>query len=486
MRNSPGRSQSPRSREETGESRRSKGGQEGGGVKDKRTKIKPATVPFAAKQAGETQALFPFGELVARWAWVEPSVWSDRMLTALDVGVKGQKWFSLIDKVYAEKNLQAAFREVARNQGAAGVDHVTIEMFEKRLDENLETLSRALWSGDYSPHAVRRTWIPKPGSNEERPLGIPTVRDRVVQNALRHVLEPIFEKEFAPHSFGFRPGRGCHDALARVEQLLEDGYTHVVDADLKGYFDTIDHDILMERIEDRVSDGRVLSLVRTLLGQGILDDGVLTLPEAGSPQGSVLSPLLSNIYLNPLDHLLADAGYAMVRYADDFVVLCRSAAEADAALDLIREWTASARLTLHPVKTQVVTAESGFDFLGYHFERGYRWPREKSLQNLRARLRPELKRTNGTSLKTIISRINPVLRGWYEYFKYSHWTTFRSVDGWVRGRLRSILRKRAKKKGRGRGSDHQRWLISYFDSLELFSVEWSQMEFSQSARAVNH
>lgn len=484
--NPPGRSQSPHNSEETGESRRSEGGQEGGFVTARPKKPKPVTVPFAAKRAGDTQALFPFGEPVARWAWVESDVWTDRMLAALDQGVKGGRWHSLIDKVYSPKNLRAAWREVARNKGAAGVDHVTIEMFATNLDDSLERIGRQLRTGDYSPQAVRRTWIPKPGSSEERPLGIPTVRDRVVQTALKHVLEPIFEKEFADHSYGFRPGRSCHDALARVEQLLEAGYTHVVDADLKGYFDTIDHDILMERIEEHVSDSRVLALLRSLLSQGILDDGVLTQPEAGSPQGSVISPLLSNLYLNPLDHLLASSGYEMVRYADDFVVLCRSETEAHAALELIRSWTDAARLTLHPEKTRITTAASGFDFLGYHFERGYRWPREKSLKKLHATVKAETKRTNGTSLHTIISTINPILRGWYEYYKYSHWTTFAGVDKRVRGRLRSILRKRQKKKGRAKGRDNQRWPPALFESLELFSLERTHLHFSQPALAVNY
>lgn len=447
----------------------------------RKTERKPATVPFSAKQAGEVQTLFAYAEPIARWAWTEPSVWTERMLTALDKGVKGGKWFSLIDKVYSAKNLHAAFREVAANEGAAGVDHVTIEMFADRLDENVEHLTEALRSGTYEPQSVRRTWIPKPGSTDRRPLGIPTVRDRVVQSALRHVLEPIFEKEFAEHSYGFRPGRSCHDALARVEQLMEAGYTYVVDADLKSYFDTIDHDMLMELVAEKVSDGQVLGLVRTLLGQGILEDGAIWTPEQGSPQGSVLSPLLSNIYLNPLDHLLARHGFQMVRYADDFVVLCRTPEEAQAALELIQQWVQSARLVLHPAKTRVVHVDQGFDFLGYHFERGYRWPRAKSLKKVRTTIRNKTRRNNGNNLRTIIADTNRTLRGWFEYFQYSHWTTFRDLDGWVRMRLRSILRKRQKKRGRGRGSDHQRWKIAFFTQHGLFSLKQAHAQVSQSA-----
>jgi len=445
-------------------------------------KPRPATVPFRAKQAGETQTQFPFGEENSRWDWVEPSIWTDRMLTALENGVKGGRWFSLIDKVYSPSNLESAAMEVAQNGGAAGVDRVTIEMFVDHKQANLTRLSDALRTGTYVPQAVRRTWIPKPGSNEQRPLGVPTVSDRVIQNALRHVLEPIFERDFAEHSYGFRPGRSCIDALARVEALMEAGYTHVLDADLKGYFDTIDHGILMERIEEKVSDGRVLDLIRQLLQQGILEDGQMWTPEAGSPQGSVLSPLLSNIYLNPLDHLLAEHGFAMVRYADDFVVLCRSRSEANAALELIRSWVDEAHLTLHPTKTRIVDATSaGFDFLGYHFERGYRWPREKSLKKLKDTIRQKTKRTRGASLQRIVADLNRTLPGWFGYFQYSHWTTFRPLDGWIRMRLRSILRRHQKKRGRGRGSDHQRWPNAYFAELGLFSLEAAHVSVSQSA-----
>ena len=452
-----------------------------GYVKSSTTKHKPATVPFAAKQAGEVQGQFAFGEENTRWSWTESSVWTDRMLTALENGVKGGKWFSLIDKVFSPANLRASFAEVARNDGAAGVDHVTIDMFAKRLDHHLDDLSRALAAEEYEPQAVRRTLIPKPGSKEKRPLGIPTVRDRVVQNALRHVLEPIFERDFAEHSYGFRPGRGCHDALLRVEQLLEAGYTHVVDADLKGYFDTIDHDLLMQRIEEKVADGRVLGLLRQMLKQKVLEDMKHWTPEKGSPQGSVISPLLSNIYLDPLDHLLQERGFKMVRYADDFVVLCRSREEAEAALELIQTWTTEVRLTLHPTKTKLVdTAQDGFDFLGYHFERGYRWPRKKSLDKLKDTLRRKTKRTNGTCLQAIITDVNLTLKGWFGYFQYSHWTTFRPLDSWLRMRLRSILRKRQKKRGRGRGSDHQRWPNAFFTERGLFSLESTHASVCQS------
>ena len=203
-----------------------------------------------------------------------------------------------------------------------------------------------------------------------RPLGIPTVRDRVAQTALRNVIEPIFEKDFAPQSYGFRPGRGCKDALRRVEALLKQGYTHIVDADLKSYFDTIPHAKLIQRVKDKISDGRILKLIEAYLTQGVLEDLERWTPEKGVPQGAVISPLLSNIYLNPLDHLMAKHGIQMVRYADDFVLLCQNKAQAEDALQEVKDWTQQAGLILHPEKTRIVHAVTeGFDFLGYHFEK---------------------------------------------------------------------------------------------------------------------
>jgi RNA-directed DNA polymerase len=404
------------------------------------------------------------------------------MLMALEQGVKGGKWFSLIDKVYALANLRAAFAKVKANRGVAGVDHQTIEMFECHLEENLEKLSQSLREGSYRPQAVKRVWITKLGSKEKRPLGIPTVRDRVVQAALLHVMEPIFEREFAAQSYGFRPNRGCKDALRRVGELLKAGYTLVVDADLKSYFDTIPWGPMLELVGEKVSDGRVIELLKAMLSQKVMETAKSWTPEGGTPQGAVISPLLSNIYLDPLDHKMAQAGVEMVRYADDFVILCRSEAEAEAALEEVRRWTVQAGLTLHPVKTRIVNAEEkgGFDFLGYHFERGMRWPRQKSLDKLKNTIRGKTKRTNGQSLQVIIKDVNRTLVGWFEYFRHSHKTTFPSVDGWVRGRLRSILRKRSKRKGRARGRDHQRWPNSFFAEHGLFSLVAARVLARQS------
>ena len=442
---------------------------------ERRLETQPTTVPEEAKRAGD---------IWDRWSWVELNVWTERMLTALENGVKGGKWYSLMDKVYSIGNLRSAFSMVKSNKGSPGIDHQTIEVFASRLEENLENVSRALQDGRYRPQAIKRVWIPKPGSKEKRPLGIPTVRDRVVQAALRNVLEPVFEKDFADHSYGFRPGRGCKDALRRVAALLKQGYSYVVDADLKSYFDTIPHDLLMARIRDKIADNRLLTLVELFLKQQVMEMTAGWTPETGTPQGAVLSPLLSNIYLNPLDHLMAQSGVNMVRYADDFVILCRTEAEALKALALVQGWTAQAGLTLHPTKTRIVDAavRGGFDFLGYHFERGMRWPRRKSEKKLRDAIRDKTKRTNGHSLLAIISDVNRTLRGWFEYFKHSRRNTFRPLDSWIRMRLRSILRKRQGGRGRSRGADHQRWRNAFFAEQGLFSLVAAHAAACQSSR----
>jgi RNA-directed DNA polymerase len=307
----------------------------------------------------------------------------------------------------------------------------------------------------------------------------------VVQTALLNVIEPIFERDFAEQSYGFRPGRGCKDALRRVDQLMRSGHRYVVDADLKSYFDTIPHERLLDRLREKISDGRVLKLVEMFLKQGVLDGLSRWQPETGSPQGAVISPLLSNIYLNPLDHLLAAAGYEMVRYADDFVILCRTAEQAEAALALVQQWTSQNGLTLHPEKTRIVdVASENFDFLGYSFCGEHRWPRKKSLKKLKDTLRQKTKRTSGQSLAFIIAEVNRTLVGWFEYFKHAHKWTFNSLDSWLRMRLRSILRKRAGRKGRGRGWDHHRWPNAFFAEQGLFNLTAAHALACQSSRQV--
>jgi RNA-directed DNA polymerase len=426
-------------------------------------------VPARAKQGAEARD----------WSWVEASVWTDRMVSALENGVKGGRWYSLIDKVGAPATLEAAWEKVQANAGAAGVDRQSIERFETNQDLYLGELTAALRDGSYRAQPVRRVDIPK-CDGRTRPLGIPTVKDRIVQTAVKFALEPIFEAMFRPASYGFRPGRGCRDALREVAQLIADGHTFVVDADLASYFDTIPHERLMQRVEERVSDGRVLGLLHDWLGQDILRGLERWTPTAGTPQGAVISPLLANIYLHPLDELMAARGYRMVRYADDFVVLCKSPEEAAAALADITAWVTENGLGLHPDKTHVGDCRlpgQGFEFLGYRFEAGRRWVRKKSLTRFKDRIRERTRRTRGESLERIIASLNRVLRGWFGYFKHAHPATFMALDKFIRRRLRALLRKREKRPGFGRcRADHQRWPNIFFAQAGLLALHTAWLD----------
>jgi RNA-directed DNA polymerase len=432
-----------------------------------------AEVPDKAKQA-ETTPL--------EWAWVDRTVWTERMLAALGNGVKGNKWFSLIDKVYRPATLQTAWEQVQSNRGAAGIDGQSIEMFAANAERHLNELAKEIEAGQYQPLAVRRVEIPKAGG-KTRPLGIPTVKDRVVQTAVKRVIEPIFEMEFLPMSYGFRPGKGCKDALREVDRYLKEGYTHVVDADLKGYFDSIPHPQLKERIEERISDGRLLALLAGWLKQDIVKGLERWTPAGGTPQGAVISPLLANLYLHPLDTAMFRLGYRMVRYADDFVILCESAEQAHSALAEVRVWVEANGLTLHPDKTHVGDCRiegQGFEFLGYRFEAGKRWVRKKSLQGFKDKVREKTGRSRGDSLTCIIADLTPMIRGWYGYFKHAERWIFPRLDGFVRRRLRAILRKQGKRSGLGKCyADHTRWPNAYFAAFGLFTMTEARMLASQ-------
>jgi len=405
------------------------------------------------------------------------------MLAALGNGVKGNKWFSLIDKVYRPSTLQLAWEQVKANKGAAGIDKQSIENFAANEQVYLNELAQDLEQGTYRPQAVRRVEIPKAGG-KTRPLGIPTVKDRIVQTAVKRVIEPIFEKEFLPTSYGFRPGKGCKDALREVDGHLKAGYTHVVDADLKGYFDSIPHDLLTKRIEEHISDGSLLQLLASWLHQDIVRDLERWTPTAGTPQGAVISPLLANLYLHPLDETMSKLGYKMVRYADDFVILCQSAETARQALEEVKVWVEENGLTLHPDKTHVgncLIEGQGFEFLGYRFEAGRRLVRAKSLKSLKDKVREKTKRSRGDSVLAIIADLNPTLRGWFGYFKHAWPTTFQTLDGLIRRRLRAILRKQEKRPGMGRCyDDHRRWPNAYFANLGLFIMDTAWAKASQS------
>lgn len=405
---------------------------------------------------------------------VKAVVWTERMTEALRNGVKGGKWFSLRDKVFSERTLALGYESVRERKGSAGVDNVSIERFGSNKELELRTLSNEIRENQYRPRAVKRVMIPKLDGGL-RPLGIPAVRDRVVQSALKMVIEPIFEHEFNEHSYGFRPGRGAKDALRRVDEHLQQGYRFVVDADICSFFDSISHERLMQCIEDKIADTTVLELIERFLRQEVSEEGRRWSPVRGTPQGGVISPLFANIYLHELDQVLS--GYKTTRYADDFVILCQTQDEAEQALEKVKRWMSEAKLELHPEKTRIVDMEQsdGFDFLGYRFKkhngRLLRLPRRASEKKLKARIRQYTKRTNGHSLERIIGTLNPMLRGWFEYFKHAHWNVHPSIDGYVRGRLRSLLRKRSKRRGIGHGIEHQRWPNRFFAERKLFSLK---------------
>ena len=403
----------------------------------------------------------------------ETSIWTKSMLIALDNGVKGGKWFSLIDKVYSLKTLNIAWQQVKLNKGSAGVDKQSIEKFEAKEELYLQELHQSLKEQRYNPQAVKRVYIPKAGG-KKRPLGIPTVKDRIVQTAIKMAIEPIFEKEFLDMSYGFRPKRGCKDALRVVDTLLKEGYTWVVDADFQSYFDTINQDILMRHIEERISDQPLLDLIQKYLKQDIVDNLKQWTPTNGTPQGAVLSPLLANIFLHPLDTMLMQLGYKAVRYADDFVILCKTEQEANRALEKVKEWVTNNDLQLHPDKTHIGNAlikGQGFEFLGYRFEAGHKFVRDKSLKSFKDKVRAKTKRTRSGSIESIIEELNPMLRGWFNYFKHAYYSTFKRNDGFVRRRLRSIILKRNKKKNCFgiTVNAHRLYPNSYFANLNLFT-----------------
>ncbi len=441
-------------------------------MKETQLQIKLPGVPLA-KQGREVPP---------RWEWTEAAVWTERMLATLERGITGGKWYSLDDKVWRMENLQRAVEKVAAGKSPKKPDGRKCRRYAEQSARRLPQLQRMLKEGRYEPKPAQRIWIPKLGSKEMRPLGVPPVENRVVEMALRNVLEPIFEHTFAEHSYGFRPGRGAKDALRRVDQLLQEGKSWVVDLDLKGYFDSIPQDKLLAAIQEHVSDGAVLEWIRRFLKQGVMESGKGWSPtEQGTPQGGVLSPLLANIYLNPLDHLMAQRGRKMSRYADDAIIQCESEAEARQVLEEVRQWV---ELTLHPTKTRIVDASQagGFDFLGYHFERGMKWPREKSLAKFKEAIRQKTKRTRSGPMKQIIDETNRTLRGWMNYFKHSIANIFPDLDGWVRGRLRTIHRKRHKGKGRARGTDHQKWPNAYFAGLGLISLALTREQAANAHR----
>lgn len=410
---------------------------------------------------------------VALPKWVSPAAWTQNMMEALLKGrVKLGVWHSLIDKVWKRETLLEASSKVMRNKGSAGVDHVTCAMFKANEALELEKIELGLRTGTYKPQMIKRVEIPKPGSREKRPLGIPTVRDRVVQAALKSVIEPIFESEFLECSYGFRPGRGQKDALREVEKLLQAGYCHVVDVDIRRFFDTIDHSILMRAIKQKIADGKVLELIESFLRAEILAEEI-KIPDEGTPQGGIISPLLANIYLHPLDKQLTEAGYQIVRYADDMLLMCQTQAEAISGKEALTKILKQLKLELNEEKTKIVDFQKWYasvEFLGYRFYRNKeggirRLVSDKSEKKFRSNIRERTSRMNGKPLEVTIASINKYLKGWMSYFKNCSKTVMKSKDEFIRKRLRTLLRKQHKRKGQGGGFDFFRWRNKYFENL---------------------
>ena len=439
-------------------------------VSNKEDPVSETTNPAHARRLWRMNSLRPS---VHSCAWTEP------MLEALGrPGAEERRWHSLIDKVRKPEVIAAACTKVLANKGAPGVDHVTVAQYRDVCEHHNAELVRQLEEGSYRASELRRKDIPKAGSKELRPLGIPTVQDRIVQKAVAMVIEPIFEMEFSNRSYGFRPGLGCKDALREVDAWIQHGHRFVVDADIKAYFNNIPHGKLMQLVSKRIADGKMLELIRQFLEKGVLEEMENRRDHCGTPQGGVISPLLANIYLDPLDHLLAAAGLRCIRYADDFVILCPSREEAERGLELVRQWMAEAELELHPQKTRIADLnEIGgpFEFRGYRFQqcktRIKRWPRRKSWDKLMEALARHTPKNSGKSWDEIIRRVNATFKGWYEYFKHSAAATLERVDGRARRRMRSILRARSGRKGSSkRGADHQRWPNKFFRSLGYRSL----------------
>jgi RNA-directed DNA polymerase len=370
----------------------------------------------------------------------------------------------------AWERLNRRVKGEARRRGA-GVDGVTVEGFAEQAEQEIAKLAEELKTGTYHPRAVKRHYIPKPGTTKKRPLGLPCIRDKVVQEALRSLIEPIFEIEFLEGSHGFRPERSTNTACQRLEEILENGKGWVVDADITGFFDNIDHERLLEEVNRRIADGKVLKLIRAFLEAGVMEEMKVRYATTGTPQGGVISPLLANIFLHAMDEQLQAEGISWVRYADDFLLLCDTREEADSAMGAVKAILEGMKLSLSPEKSRISHLE-GFDFVGWHYEGRQRWPRQKSIEALRRKLREKTRRLRSGSMEAICGEIIPILRGWYNYFHEGNSTrTFAKATSWVRRRLRSILHRRHKGRGMGSPKLNFRWPNRCFAQWGLFDME---------------
>jgi len=376
------------------------------------------------------------------------------------------KYHSLRDKVFNLTNLYSAFAQVKKNKGKAGLDRVSIKQFEADLDTNILNIHKELKTAIYKPAPVLRVYIPK-GKRDKRPLGIPIVKDRVIQQAFRQIIEPIFEKEFSDNSFGFRPNRSCHDAIKKVEQYKDEGYRYILDADIASFYDTIPHKLIVDRLREKIADGWVLTSIENMLKAGVMEDGVYRKTEEGTPQGGVISPLLANLVGDLIDKELEKREYKFVRYADDFIVMTKTKEELPATLSFVKEVVeGKLGLKLSEDKTKLTNFKRGFRFLGYDFIGRYKGISNKSLDKLKENIRNITRRTQGVNLKTVIDRLNPVIRGHVNYFRLGDvQMAYRRLDCWVRMRLRCF---KFKRKWR---TDNRRFPVHRFKKMGLLSFE---------------
>jgi len=376
--------------------------------------------------------------------------------------MQAHKAHSLIGQVYDPRNLARAWERVKQNKGAGGVDGVTVARFEEKRDDYLSLLHQKLKDGSYRPRPVRRVEIDKPGSTAKRALGIPTVMDRVCQQALVQILEPIFEPTFRDESFGFRPGRSTHMAMRRIWRQVKAGNSWVVDADIADFFGTLSHSTLVDLVAKRVADGKVLRLLWQFLEAGVLRDGQVEPTLTGVPQGGVASPLLSNVYLHVFDEKMAEAGFALTRFADDWVITCKTRRDAERALASARAvLEGELGLRVHPDKTRIVYVAQGFEFLGYKIKQGerrlryrqagpdlYAYPRDRTIERFKKRVRQITNRRNPKKLGGLLDELNPVIRGWGNYYRRAHVRRlFHRLDGWILRRIWSWRYKRWRCRG---------------------------------------
>jgi group II intron reverse transcriptase/maturase len=366
--------------------------------------------------------------------------------------------------VFNLKNLYSAFEHVRKNKGCAGLDRVSIKQFESDLENNIMNIHKEMKTEIYKPKPVLRVYIPK-GKNERRPLGIPTVKDRVVQQAIRQIIEPIFEKDFSDNSFGFRPGRSCQDAILRVDEYKKQGYRYVLDADIKAFYDTIPHKLIMKKLCEKIADGWVLTSIENMLKAGVMQDGVISETVEGTPQGGIISPLLANLIGDIIDKELEAKGYKFVRYADDFIVMTKTEEELPACFEFIKGLIENKlEMKLSESKTELTNFKRGFRFLGYKFIGNYKGVSDKSIVKLKDKIREITKRHQGVNLKTVIMRLNPLIRGNVNYFRLGDVVgTFSKLDLWIRMRLRCF------KFSRKWRTDNKRFPNKRFVKLGLLS-----------------